>query len=382
MNIFEFSVPTQLKFGVDVVNRLGNVVSEFGDKAVIITEAILHESGTIKRIIEILEKKGCEAIVFDEVIPNANSKVVDFGTEIVRSSYADVVVGIGGVRTLSIAKAVAMLANNSGDISEYLDGKIQENEALPYIEIPSTPRNPFMFKDEFLLTDSRSNNAKIVKVKKLTTKQVLFDPMITTTLPRRYTATTVIDSLANAVEGYISTKSNFLSETIFLKAIELFSSNLMNAINAPDDIASKSFLSLGGLFTSLGLSMSCTGIVSSLSYVLNSKFKIPKSFCSCILLPHVLDYDITGIPTKLVKIAHALGEDTAKLSVVEASIKAIEKIRKMIIELRLPVRLDEFGINKDDLIIVADDARKFEVFNYIPRSCSSEELYAILQAAY
>jgi alcohol dehydrogenase class IV len=381
-NTFEFSIPANLKFGVDVVNRLGNIVSEFGEKALIVTEGILHESGIIKRLIEIIEKKGCQAIIFDEVIPNAGSKIVDLGTDLARSSYADVIIGMGGVRALCIAKTIAMIAPNKGVTNDFLDGTIQTLDSLPYIEIPSTPRNPFMLRDDVWITDSRTNTAKIIKIRKGTTKSVLFDPMITTTLRPRFTASTVIDALANSIEGYISTKANFLSDTIFLKSIDLFNKNIFNAVNVPDDIIARANLSLGGLFSSLGLNMSSTGITAALSYVLSSKFKIHKSFASSVLLPHVLDFNITAAPSKIVKVAESLGEDTSNLSVVEASIKAIEKIRRIIIELKLPVRLEEFELSKDDLIVIADEARKLEMFNYIPRSCSSEELYAILQAAY
>jgi alcohol dehydrogenase len=333
-------------------------------------------------VTDIIGKKSCEALIFDEVIPNAGSRIVDLGTELARSSYVDVVVGIGGVRTLSIAKAIALLAPNLGEISDYIDGTSFKNPAIPYIEVPSTPRNPFMFRDEFLITDSRNNTPHIMKTNYGTTRYVLFDPMITTTLPRRYTATTMIDTLAMAIEGYISTRSNFLSDMVFLNAIELFNNNIMNAANIPDDIVSRANLSLSGLFSSLGLNMASLGITSALSYVLNARFKIPKSFCSSILLPHVLDFNITAVPAKLIRIAKAMGEETNNFSIIEASIKAIEKIRKIIIELKLPIRLEEFGLTKDDLITVADEARKFDSFNYIPRSCSSEELYALLQASY
>ena len=273
--IFEFSIPSHLKFGIDVINRLGNIVNEYGDKVLIVTEAILHESGVIKRVVEILQKKGCEAIVFDEVIPNANSKIVELGVDLARSSYTEVVIGLGGVKTLSIAKAIASNSKGYKDIYEFIDNSSYNTEPLPYIEIPSTSRNPFMFRDEFLITDARTNDAKILKTKRNTTKSILFDPMITTTLPRRYTGATTIDALANSIEGFFSTRSNFLSDTIFLKAIELFSSNIMNAVNVQDDITSRANLSLGGLFSSIGLSMSETGITSGLSYVLNAKYKIP-----------------------------------------------------------------------------------------------------------
>jgi alcohol dehydrogenase len=382
VNVIDYYIPSFLKFGIDVVNRTGNLASEFGNKALIVTEGILHESGTINRIVEILEKKGCESIIFDEVIPNAMSDMVDYGVEIARSSYADVVIGLGGVRALSIAKGIALMATNEGEIADYFDERKAENSPLPYIEIPSTPRNPFMFRDELWLSDARNRNSVIIKTPTGTTKYVIIDPMITTTLPQRFTATTVIDALSNAIEGYISTKSNFLSDTLFLQAIELFNENIFQAVNIPDDITSRANLALGGMFTCLGLSMARTGITSALSLVLSSKFKIHKSLSTAVLLPHVLDFNITAVPAKLVKIATALGEDVSNVSVVEAAIKAIEKVRKMIIELQLPMRLEEFGLNKDDLITIADDARKLEMFNYVPRSCTSEELYAILQAGY
>lgn len=382
MVTFDLVIPAHLKFGIDVINRIGNLVAEFGEKAILVTEGILHESGTINRIVDIIEKKGCHVIIFDEVVPNAKSDIADYGAEIARSSYADVIIGFGGIRTLCIAKAVAMLAANKGSINEYMDGEVPSHDSLPYIEIPSTPRNPFMFTDDLWLVNARNNESVILNVSHNTTKYVLFDPMLTSTLPGRFTATTIIYALTNAIEGYISNKSNFLSDTLFLAAIKLFNENLFQALNIPDDINSRANLSLGGLFSCLGLSMSSTGIASAVSFILSSRYKIHKSLSISVLLPHMLDYNITAVPVKLVKIAEALGLDVENLSTVEAAVKAIEHIRKMIIKLQLPVRLEEFELNKDDLITVADDAMKLKMFTAIPRSCSSEELYQILLSSY
>jgi len=380
---FDYSIPATLKFGVDVINRIGNLVSEFGSKAIIVTEGILHESGTIKRVSDLIEKKDCQVLIFDEVVPNAMSDIVDYGTELARSSYANVIVGIGGIRTLSIAKAIAMLSTNKGSINDYIDNtRTPAVKSLPYIEIPSTPRNPFMFKDQLYLVNAKDRNSVILNVKEGTTRYVLFDPMLTTTLPRRFTATTIIYALANAIEGYISTKSNFLSDTLFLTAIKLFNENIFQAVDMTEDINSRANLGLGGLLTCLGLNMASTGIASAVSFVLSGKYRIHKSLSISVLLPHIIDYNITSVPVKLVKIAEYLGQDISNLSTVEASIKAVEKIRKIIIELQLPTRLEEFGLKKDDLISIADDARQLEMFNYIPRTCSSEELYEILLSSY
>ena len=387
MNVFDFCIPAHLKFGVDVINRLGNMVNEItGDniapRVMLVTESVLHESGTIKRIKEILQRKGCEPIIFDDVVLNACSDVVDDGARRARLSHCNVIIGLGGVRALSIAKMIAVLANNEGDIMEFIEGKIAENQAVPYIEIPSTPRNPFMFKDEAWITDARNHNSYILNVPPNTTRFVVFDPMITTTLTRRLTATIAIDIFANAYEGYISSKANFLSDTLFMNAMGLISENIMPAVNTPNDMTARANISLAGFLTSLGLSMTSTGITASLSYVISSKFRLHKALASAIVLPHVMDYNINAAPEKYVKMAQCLGENTENLTVLEAALKAIEHIRKIILELQLPTRLDEFHINRDDLISLAEEARKFYMFNYIPRSCDTEELIAILQSSY
>jgi alcohol dehydrogenase len=382
LQVFDLFIPSHLKFGLDVVNRIGNVASSFGKKVMLVTEGILHENKSITRIDGLLRDKGCEVLVFEDVVPNATSDVVAYGAKLAKSSYTEVVIGMGGVRALSIAKAIAMLATNPHEISDYFDSEVVTEPSLPYIEIPTTPRNPFMFRDELWLTDSRNRNSKIIKLQPNSTKYVLFDPILTTSLPRRFVATTIVDTLANAIEGYLSTSSNFLSDILFIQSIELFSKHINTAVTIPDDLNARSFLSLGGLMTSMGLNMANTGVCAAISYVLNSKYKIHKSLTSSVMLPFVMDFNITASPNKLVRIAQALGENIADLTVVDAAIKSVERIRKLIIELQLPVKLEEFGLTKDEMITVADEARKFESFNFLPRTCTSEELYAILQAAY
>jgi len=375
-------IPSHLKFGLDVVNRVGNIANEYGKKVMLVTEGILHENKLISRVETLLKDKGCDVFVFEDVVPNATSEVVAYGANIAKSGYCDVIIGMGGVRALSIAKAISMLVTNPLDINDYLDGELVTNPSKPYIEIPTTPRNPFMFRNEFWLTDSRNRSSKIIKTINDSPNFIIYDPILTTSLPKRFIATTAIDTLSNAIEAYMSNSSNFLTDIMFLQAISLIVTNLNTAVTRPEDLEARTFLSLGGLMTSFALNMARSGICSSVSYVLSAKYKIHKSLSSIVLLPYVMDFNITSVPNKLVKIAEALGEDISNLSVVEAAIKAVEKIRKIIIEYQLPVKLEEFDLTKDELISVADEARKYDFFNYLPRTCSSEELYAILQAAY
>ncbi len=133
-----FHVPARVVFGLDTVNRIGQVVAEHGERAFLVTEAILYEGKLINRVQDILEKKGVQHIVFDEVVPNATSTTVDDGVTLARGSHADVIIGLGGVRTLSIARCIAMTAPGSHDMDEFLSGIQPPGDPLPYIEVPTT----------------------------------------------------------------------------------------------------------------------------------------------------------------------------------------------------------------------------------------------------
>ena len=156
-----FHVPTRVVFGLDTVNRVPQIVSELGERVFLVTEAILYESKVITRMQELLDKKGLPYIVFDEVVPNATSKIVDAGVSLARGSHADVVIGLGGVKALSIAKCIAMTARSRNEMDDFLAGVQPDADPLSYIEVPTTCRDPFMFLDEYLVVDARDRTGRM-----------------------------------------------------------------------------------------------------------------------------------------------------------------------------------------------------------------------------
>ena len=230
-----FHIPTRIVFGLDAVNRIGQLVADYGERAFLVTEAILYEGKVINRIQDILDKKGVQHIVFDEVVPNATSRTVDDGVTLARGAHADVVIGLGGVRTLSIAKCIAMTAPSAHDMDDYLSGVLPQGEPLPYIEVPTTCRNPFMFVDEYLMIDGRDRTGRVGRTQKGITKAVLIDSKLSLTLPAKYTATTIMDTLLGCIEGFLSSRVNFLSDTYLARAIEILGALVKEGIQNVDD---------------------------------------------------------------------------------------------------------------------------------------------------
>jgi alcohol dehydrogenase class IV len=377
-----FSIPTDVRFGLDVVNRIAAVVSQYGERVLLVTEAILYEGKVIDRIQGLFEKKGIQYIIFDEVVPHATSKVVDEGVNLARSSRAEIIVGLGGVRTLSVAKCIAMVSPGEADMDEYLSGVQPSGQPLAYVSIPTTCRDPFLLVDEYLLTDGRDRTAKIGRTQKRINKAVIVDPKLTITLPPKYTATTLMDTLLVAVEGYLSSRSNFLSDTFFMRACQLIGRIIDPLVSQPDDLRVRMNASMAGLLASLGLTISKSGVGTALAYAINGSFMVPKSWVSSIMLPHVMEF-YSGIASeKLTTVARYLGEEVDDEAPVEGAGRAVEAVRRIIGSLGLPTRLRDFELNLDDMVDIAGIARNFDMMNYLPRSISAEDLYELIKSAY
>jgi alcohol dehydrogenase class IV len=377
-----FSVPTEIKFGLDVANRVAAVVSEYGERALLVTEAILYEGKVIDRVQALLEKKGLQYIVYDEVVPNATSAVVDDGVKLARGAHADVIVGLGGVRTLSVGKCIAMVAAGQSDMDDYLSGMLPKPVSLPFVALPTTCRDPFLLTGEYLVTDSRDRSAKLGRVSAGPARAVIVDPRLSATLPPKFTATTLMDTFLAGVEGYLSSRNNFLSETFFLPALSLIGKTIGPLRDAPDDLRVRMNASTAGLLVALGLTVSRTGVGAALSYAINGRFMVPKSWVSSILLPHVMEFYAGVAAEKLAAVAGFLGEEVSSAAPVEGAARAVEAVRRILGSLGLPTRLRDFDLNLDDMVEAASTARGFDMMNYLPRSISAEDLYELLKSAY
>src|SRR6056297_3131348 len=134
MQNFLLRVPPFLSFGQDVLPKLGASAREHGTRALIVSEAVLHGGNHVHRVVEILKRVGMETMVYDELMPGSPASTVDELASLARASRSSLVVGLGGMRVLSVARCVANIAAGSSRIGDLLDGKTPDS-AVPYIEV-------------------------------------------------------------------------------------------------------------------------------------------------------------------------------------------------------------------------------------------------------
>ncbi len=377
-----FYVPTRILFGLGTAARIGQTVAALGSRALLVTDAILQAERATAGIEEHLSRAGVSAIVFDELGPESTSSSIERAIEIGRVSHVQVVLGLGGIRALSAAKCVARMIPASRRLDDYFDQPAGESgPSLPYVEMPTTCRNPFMLTDGSLVVDARNRRAHVLRVGKRA-DWVVVDPELTLSLSARYTVTTMMDTLLTAIEAYFSRRSTFLSESLCLRSIGIITSIMDDLSDDPENRELRLRASEAGLLTALSLTMSGQGVGSAIAYAVNGRCMIPKSMVAAVMIPHVLNLAMQAQPKKVDRIGNVLGEEIYGKPLKEFSVRVVDAVRQRMSLLRLPMRLKEFELELADMAELASIAHALQASEPGSEPMPVDELSSLVKQAF
>ncbi len=381
MSQFNFSIPTNVSFGVDSVLRIGDYVKKFGDKVLLVTEQIFYETQYIQKMEKILKSFSIECIVYDEVTPDSGSEDIANISILTRTARADVVIGLGGQKCLNIAKAVSLFANNEQSFYYYIINPDKLKSKIPVILIPTTPRDYFALTNSIYYKDQDIGVTKIFTHKMLYADYLLIDPTFTADISKKIVSSMMLEMMGYASDALLSKKSSIFTETLLFKSIETINNNFYKILDYPDELEYRKEVSLSGLFLMLSGQISEFLICEGLSLAINSLLKIPKVIASTIILPHVLEFYIPVNPEKILKMAQCLSINIKGMSSIEASLLVVEHVQKIINDLKLPKRLSFYNVEKEYLWKIVDHAFEFSFFYNSPRLITKEDIFNILYAS-
>jgi len=374
-----FDVPVRTYMGSDALGRLGEEAFRAGRRALIITGKNVLDTELPSRIEQILSARGITSIIFSSIGPDTTAEAADDACKLAASGKIQLVVGLGGVKTLSIARAVALLTPSGIRVDDYIDGQRPTEEALPFFGIPTACRDPFMFLDSIMLIDGRNRSCSLAGTFGVYPEAVFIDPDIASSIPSSTFTFSIMETFMYAVEGYMSDKGNFLSENLFLKAISAVVTSEQRLGENTEDREAFVKAARAGLVTAMGLSMAGPGIGAAISMIISARFRVPRVLASAVILPLSLENCLKVCPEKVARLAPIMNESTEGLSTVEAAERVIEKIRHRIGLKRVQMRLSEFGIVVDDLSVVAESVRKFEFLSQLSSPVATEDLIRMLR---
>lgn len=379
---FSFKISPNILLGSYAASRIGQTVASYGSKFMLILDPILRENDTAQKITKALDDKKIDYFIFDELSMGGDSEILGRALKLAREAHIHGVIAVGGGKPMSIARSLCSLFNEARDLYDYIDGELPKAEMLPLVAVSTTIRDPFIFTDSIPLVDARSSTLKILKAQPGICKLVLFDPTLTATLTENQMDSMALETLCIATESYLSQKSNFFSDMIAEKSVELFAHALDGSQSLAITMPREELLSEGGCLASLAAATSSIGIASLLSMCINARYKISRSLVTAILFPYMIEECAKFKADKIAVLAKKMGVAAAEQTDEEAAHSFAENIRQRIAKARLPARLKDLSVSIEQLALAAEDAGQLDVVHSLPRSTNSDDLFALIKTAF
>jgi len=354
---FDFHNPVRLIFGSGKLAMVGNVTKQYGTKAFIVTSGSSGRSGLLQKVIDYIKSEGLECVVFDKITANPLTTMAHEGAALAKREKCDVVIGLGGGSAMDAAKAIAFMAVNEGDVSDYIYGKPGIG-ALPLILITTTAGTGSEGNNMGVLTNPENNDKKSLKSPFLYAKASIVDPELLLTLPKRSIAGPGLDALFHAIESYISKKSNPMTEMMSLQTIALITENLPKVYEDASNIEAWEKVALANTLGGMAIDAGGVTLPHALEHPVSGLFNVTHSEGLAALYIPIMKFTYLAAPQKFAMIAKTMGENIDGLSIEEAAAKSIECVSRLLARLNMTPTLGDFGITEEKLDWLTANALK------------------------
>lgn len=377
-----FTISPNIILGAYASFRLGLVAKNWGNRYMVIVDPILKEIAKLDTIFNSLTTRGVNYIVFDRITSGPDSETIQDALQLARKSYIQGVIAIGGSSIQSIGRVVSSLYSETKSIYNYIDGDVPETEPLPFISIPSKAISEFGFSDNVPIVDARIRQCRILKINADVCKLAVFDASLPTFLPPNQSGAVSLEILCLACEAYLSQKASFFSDMFAEKAFSL----LNGYLDSPEKNISlgshEDLLSQVGCLVSLATGLASIGPASLLALTIRTRYGIPRSLTTAIILPCMLEDLRSYKAEKIATISKQLGFAEQTSDTEEAITRLIEGIRQKMALMKLPTRLKELSLSMEELTVAVEDAGQLELINNMPRSMATGDLFTLMKSSF
>lgn len=378
-----YYLPTRNVFGEGAVKECGQLMSSLNaKKSLIVTDAYLATTSMIDMIQEILKSAGVDSCVFSGAEPNPTDLNVHKGVEAYKQCNCDSIISLGGGSSHDCAKGIGVVVSNGGKIGDYEGVDRSQNEMIPLMAINTTAGTASEITRFCIITDTARKIKMTIIDWRVTPRIAINDPELMKGMPSSLTAATGMDALTHAVEAYVSTAANPLTDAAALMAIKMIYQYLPKAVANGDYMKARDKMAYAQYLAGIAFNNASLGYVHAMAHQLGGYYNLPHGVCNAILLPFVEEFNLIGNLNRFRDIAEAMGENIQGLSTGEAADKAIAAIRTLNKQLGIPANLMQLGVKPEDFSMMAENAKKDACNVTNPRKATKENIIGIFQHAY
>jgi alcohol dehydrogenase class IV len=379
-----FLSPNRILFGIDAVKGLAAEVKQLGGgKVLVVTDPGVVGAGLVEAIKDPLDSEGISFSVFDKVEPEPAARVVEQCAQYLRDEKCDVIIGVGGGSSLDVAKGASIMGTNEGRVLDFAGMDLVPKRGVPKILVPTTAGTGSEVTRVFVMTDEESDLKKAVYSIYALADVAIVDPMMTLSMPPKVTADTGIDALVHAIETYVAMTATPFSDILAIEAIALIAENVTKAFAKGENLEARYNMALAATISGLAFGSGGLGAVHALSNPLGILYHLPHGRTNAIMLPHIMAFNLIGNPAKFAQIAEAMGEEVEGLSDMEAATFAVDAVKELLDQLKIPIQLRDYDIPQKDIPRLVEGAMKVSrLFAFNPRDLTQEDVEEIYRMAW
>ena len=343
-------------------------------KAFVCSDPDLIKFNVTKKVTDLLDKEGLEYEIYSDIKANPTIENVQSGVAAFKKSGADYIIAIGGGSSMDTSKAVGIIiANPEFEDVRSLEGlSPTKNPCVPIFAVPTTAGTAAEVTINYVITDVEKKR-KFVCVDPHDIPVIAFvDPDMMSSMPKGLTASTGMDALTHAIEGYTTKGANIITDMFNLKAIELIAKSLRGAVE--NTAEGREGMAIGQYLTGMGFSNCGLGIVHSMAHGLGALYDTPHGVANAIILPTVMEYNADAVGEKLRDVAKAMGvEGTENMSEAEYKKAAVDAVKKLSEDVGIPKDLKEI-VKPEDVDFLSQSAMDDACRPGNPRDPKFEEI--------
>ncbi len=361
--------------GAGAIKEIANEVKVRGfAKAFVCSDPDLIKFGVTKKVTDVLDEAGLAYEIYSNIKPNPTIENVQTGVAAFKASGADYLIAIGGGSSMDTAKAIGIIINNPEfeDVRSLEGVAPTKKQCVPIIAVPTTAGTAAEVTINYVITDVEKKRKFVCVDTHDIPVVAVIDPDMMSSMPKGLTASTGMDALTHAIEGYITKGAWEMTDMFHLKAIEIISNSLRGAVaNTPEG---REGMALGQYVAGMGFSNVGLGIVHSMAHSLGAVYDTPHGVANAILLPTVMEYNAPCTGDKYKYIAKAMGvEGVENMSQEEYRKAAVDAVKKLSADVGIPADLKAI-VKEEDLDFLSESAYADACRPGNPRDTSVEEI--------
>ena len=362
-------------FGKNAREHLSEEIQKRNFKKVfLVSDKALVEAGVTDRVEKVLNDAKIEYDLYDEIKPNPTIENVTDGVKACKKSGADVIVAVGGGSSIDTAKGISIVMTNPdrADVKSLNGVSNTVNKGMPVIALPTTAGTAAEVTINYVITDEERKIKMVCVDPNDIPICAIVDSELMASMPKMLAASTGMDALTHAIEGYITQAHNEISDMFHMKAIKMIFKYLPAAVNNKDEDAINK-MGMAQYIAGMGFSNVGLGIVHSMAHQLGAVYDTPHGIANAMLLPTVMKFNGEVCYERFRDILKELGYPAEKYTKEEIIKTFVDKIEELSEKVGITTKISDYGAKEEDFEMLADKAMEDPCKPGNPRTVSKKE---------